>query len=148
MRVLLICTIATLAAASTAYGSAGLYEVDVLRWQKTGARELWMEIIEPRETIKKTVHVRFRPDRIARFIQQKELRERAAADYDAAFARLCQQLAASTKVPLWLYSERGFSPIRGRKGHFRTDHLHIPPWDRGAATVCLVPTDLDTDSPD
>ena len=146
MRALVFCIFLSLVFAAAAHGSAGFCELEVLRWTKVGERELSMQIIDVRDNSKKTLHVRYGPHRVSHLIQQKHLRPAAQAEYDRAFALLSSQLSASKRIQVLLAAERGYSPIKGRKGHFRTELLKImvPRHGDSRAYVCFFPPDLDT----
>jgi hypothetical protein len=151
MRCLLVFIVVSWSTIAIVRGSVGGSELEVLRWEKTGPREMELEVIETRDHMRKIIHIRYGPDRVAHFRSEKHLQPAAKADHDRAFELLCQQLRASNKVRVLLTGEDGYRPIRNRKGHFRTELLQlIPPGRYGNSEeiVCFVPPDLDSDSTD
>jgi hypothetical protein len=151
MRRLLICIVVSWSAVAIVRGSVGSSDLEVLRWKTTGPRAMRLEVIEARDHARKIIHIRYGPERVAHFRENKHLRPAAEAGHDRAFKLLCEQLRASSKVRVLLTGEDGYRPIRNRKGHFRTELLQlIPPGRYGNAEqiVCFVPPDLDSDSPD
>jgi hypothetical protein len=151
MRRLLVFILVSWSAIAISRGSVGGSDLEVLRWEKTGPREMRLEVIEVRDHKKKIIHVRYGPDRVSHLRANKHLRPAAEADHDRAFEFLCEQLSTSNKVRVLLTGEDGYRPIRNRKGHFRTEWLQlIPPgrYRNSEQIVCFVPPDLDSDSPD
>jgi hypothetical protein len=151
MRRLLICIVVSWSAIAIVRGSVGGSDLEVLRWEKTGPREMRLEVIEARDHMKKVIHIRYGPHRVSHLRAQKNLRPAAKADHDQALEFLCRQLSTSNKVRVLLAGEDGYRPIRNRKGHFRTEQLQlIPPgrYRNSEQIVCFIPPDLDSDSPD
>jgi len=150
MRYLLFCLALGLGAV-TACGSTGGSDLEVLRWEKTAPRELRLEVIELRDKQKKIIHIRFGPLHVAHLRENRALIPTAKVAYDRAFDLLCQELRATKTIRVLLAGERGYSPIRNRKEHFRADWLEIVPPDRYGLPeqrICFYPPDLDSESPD
>jgi|ERR1043166_8080108 hypothetical protein len=151
MRYYLLSCVALSLGAVTAYGSVGGSDLEVLHWEKTAPRELRLEVIEVRDKARKIIHVRCRPLRISHFRQQRDLIPAAEAEYDRAFNLLCQELQTTKTICVLLDGERGYSQIRNRKGHFRTEMIEVVPPSRYGlpdARICFYPPDLDSESPD
>jgi hypothetical protein len=129
------------------FGMAMPTDLTVRSWKQIGANELEVKVIDS-QSVQKTIHIRFNPNRITDLIHNKDRRTNAKRQYDEAFAVLKEQLEQSKTIHVWLYSDKGFIPISGQPGHYRTDWMYMPSWDKEGKRVCLVPSDLGSKSPD
>jgi hypothetical protein len=150
MRYLIFCVVWGWGAV-TVCGSVGGSDLEVLHWEKTAPRELRLEVIEARDNKRKVIHIRYGPLRVAHLREQRQLMPAAEQEYDRAFDLLCKELRTRKTIRVLLAGERGYSQIRNRKGHFRTELLEIVPPSRYGLSdqfICFYPPDLDSESPD
>ena len=142
LAVLLVFTCAT-----QSFASAQIYTLEILGWAEEGKQRLMMTVrINGGE--KKIIHIRHNPDRLSGLLINKGNRPMANEEYNRGYDLLVKQLKEQKAVEVWLLSDAGFLPIKGRKGHFRADSMYVTPWDSTGKRVCLVHSDLGSISPD
>lgn len=86
----------------------------------------------PKETM---IHLRFNPKAAA--FPADESKEK----FDAALKALKDAAADKNPISVAVMSNKGFNPIKGRPGHYRSEMIQIVNWFENSSVVCFFHSD-------
>ena len=122
---------------STAYGHAFTIAVKVIDVSMNkGEYILQLEPQDSRTLPKRiTVHLQFNPKKAA-FAASGSRK-----DFDAALQVLKSSATDKKTIEIGLMSDKGFNPIKGRPGHFRSEMIQLVNWFKEPEVVCFFHSD-------